>query len=89
MSLIVYLIVIRNCFLGMVREVQERTYDNRLIGVSLDGSPDFCKIAEAYGIEHMLVNSEQSAVEGIGKLISSDKPYLLEVVVPEHEKTIL
>ena len=83
------IIVIRNCFLGMVREVQERTYDNRLIGVSLDGSPDFCKIAEAYGIEHMLVNSEQSAVEGIGKLISSDKPYLLEVVVPEHEKTIL
>ncbi|MDE6727856.1 MAG: acetolactate synthase, large subunit, biosynthetic type, partial [Oscillospiraceae bacterium] len=83
------IIVIRNRFLGMVREVQEKMYDSRLIAVSLDGSPDFCKIAEAYGIDHMLADSEQSAVEGIEKLIKSDKPYLLEVAVPEHEKTIL
>lgn len=83
------MIVIRNRFLGMVREVQETAYDKRLIAVSLDGSPDFCRIAEAYGIDCMLVNSEQSALEGIEKLISSDKPYLLEVAVPEYEKTIL
>lgn len=83
------MIVIRNRYLGMVREVQERSYDSRLIAVSLDGSPDFCKIAEAYGIESMLADSEKSAVEGIEKMISSDKPFLLEVAVPEHEKTIL
>lgn len=83
------MIVFRNRYLGMVREVQERTYESRLIAVSLDGSPDFCKVAEAYGIESMLANSEQSAVEGIEKMISSDKPFLLEVAVPEHEKTIL
>ncbi|MBD5129729.1 MAG: biosynthetic-type acetolactate synthase large subunit [Ruminococcaceae bacterium] len=85
----VKVIVMRNRFLGMVREVQERTYGNRLVGVSLDGSPDFCKVAEAYGIENMLVDSEESAVEGIKKLLSSDKPFLLEVAVPELEKTIL
>lgn len=83
------MIVIRNRFLGMVREVQERTYGDRLIAVSLDGSPDFCKIADAYGVDHMLADSEQSAVEGIERLIKSDKPFLLEVAVPEHEKTIL
>lgn len=83
------MIVIRNRYLGMVREVQERSYDSRLIAVSLDGSPDFCKIAEAYGIESMLADSEKSAVEGIERMISSDKPFLLEVAVPEHEKTIL
>ncbi len=83
------LIVIRNRFLGMVREVQERVYDSRLIAVSLDGSPDFCKIADAYGIESMLADSEKTAVEGIERLIGSDKPFLLEVAVPEHEKTIL
>lgn len=83
------MIVIRNRFLGMVREVQETTYDKRLIAVSLDGSPDFCKIAEAYGIDCMLADSEKSALEGIERLISSDKPYLLEVAVPEYEKTIL
>lgn len=85
----VKIIVIRNNYLGMVREVQERTYDNRLIAVSLDGSPDFTKIAGAYGIESARADSEQSAVEGIDRMMSSDKPFLLEVVVPETEKTIL
>lgn len=85
----VKLIVMRNRYLGMVREVQERAYDNRLVGVSLDGSPDFCRIAGAYGIGNMLADSEESAVEGIKELIASDKPFLLEVAVPELEKTIL
>lgn len=85
----VKVIVMRNRFLGMVREVQERSYENRLVGVSLDGSPDFCGVAEAYGMENMLADSEESAVEGIKRLISSDKPFLLEVAVPELEKTIL
>ncbi|MDE7228897.1 MAG: thiamine pyrophosphate-binding protein, partial [Oscillospiraceae bacterium] len=83
------LVVIRNNYLGMVREVQERVYGNRMIGVSLDGSPDFTKIADAYGIESMRVDSEQSAVEGIERMMKSDKPFLLEVVVPDLEKTIL
>ncbi len=85
----VKIIVIRNNYLGMVREVQERTYDNRLIAVSLDGSPNFTKIADAYGIESMLADSEESAVEGIERMMKSDKPFLLEVAVPEFEKTIL
>lgn len=83
------LIVMRNRWLGMVREVQERTYDSRYIAVSLDGSPDFCKIADAYGIENILVNSEETAVEGIRRMLESDKPFVLEVAVPEYEKTIL
>lgn len=82
-------IVMRNNFLGMVRELQERGYDNRLIGVSLDGSPSFTKLADAYGIENMLVDSPEKAEEAIKRLISSEKPYLIEVVVEEYEKTIL
>lgn len=86
----VKVIVMRNRFLGMVREVQERSYGGRLIGVSLDGSPDFIKIADAYGIESFFADSEEKAVEGIEKMLSSeDKPFLLEIAVPDHEKTIL
>ena len=83
------MIVIRNNCLGMVREVQEREYGNRLIGVALNGSPDFIKIAAAYGIESARVDSEQSALDGIERMMKSDKPFLLEVVVPDLEKTIL
>ncbi len=85
----VKVIVMRNRYLGMVREHQTNFYGNRLYAVSLDGSPDYTKIADAYGIENMLVESEESAKEGIKRLISSDKPFLLEVAVPELIETIL
>ena len=85
----VKVIVMRNNYLGMVREYQERNHGNRTIAVSLDGSPEFTKIADAYGIENMLADSEESAIEGIEKLLKSDKPFLLEVAVPDLEKTIL
>lgn len=83
------IIVMSNHYLGMVRELQQRAYENRLIGVSLDKSPDFTKIADAYGIGSMRVTDKASAIEGIEKLIASDKPFLLDVAVPECEKTIL
>ncbi|MDE6731451.1 MAG: biosynthetic-type acetolactate synthase large subunit [Oscillospiraceae bacterium] len=83
------MIVIRNHCRGMVRAVQEGESGNRLLGVALNGSPDFIKIAAAYGIESARADSEQSALDGIERMMKSDKPFLLEVVVPDLEKTIL
>lgn len=85
----VKVIVMRNNYLGMVRELQERAYDNRLTAVSLDGSPCFTKLADAYGIDNELVDSPDKTDAAIQRLISSDKPYLIEVAVEEYEKTIL
>lgn len=83
------IVVMRNNYLGMVRELQQRGYNNRLIGVSLDGSPSITGIADAYGIENMLVDSPESAEEAIKRMMSSEKPFLIEVSVEETEKTIL
>jgi acetolactate synthase-1/2/3 large subunit len=47
--LAVKVIIINNRYLGMVRQWQNMFYDNRLSGVDLKGSPDFVKLAEAYG----------------------------------------
>lgn len=85
----VKVIVMRNNFLGMVREVQENVYGGRLTAVELSGSPDFTKIADAYGIESMRINSPETAEEGVKRLIGAKGSFLLEVLVPEHEKTIL
>lgn len=85
----VKVIVMRNNYLGMVRELQERAYDNRLTAVSLDGSPCFTKLADAYGIANELVDSPDKMDAAIQRMISSDKPYLIEVAVEKHEKTIL
>jgi acetolactate synthase-1/2/3 large subunit len=45
----VKVIIINNRYLGMVRQWQNMFYDNRLSGVELKGSPDFVRLAEAYG----------------------------------------
>ena len=82
-------VVMRNNYLGMVRELQERGYNNRLTAVSLDGSPCFTKIAEAYGIESVLVDSPEKAKDAVERMIKSERPFLIEVAVEDLEKTIL
>ena len=82
-------VVMRNNYLGMVRELQERGYGNRLTAVSLDGSPSFTRIAEAYGIESVLVDSADKAEDAVKRMIQSEKPFLIEVAVEDLEKTIL
>ncbi len=44
------IVVLNNHYLGMVRQWQELFFENRESGVDLEGNPDFCKLAAAYGI---------------------------------------
>lgn len=85
----VKIIVMVNNYLGMVREVQENHYGNRLIAVDLSGSPRCDKIAEAYGIESRTVTDIGSAELAIQDMLKSEKPFLLQVMVKDIEKTIL
>lgn len=84
----VKVIVMVNNYLGMVRELQEIHYGNRLIGVDITGSPSFDKIAEAYGITAENVTDIEDAGKAIDNMLASDKPYLLQVFVKDTEKTI-
>jgi acetolactate synthase-1/2/3 large subunit len=47
----VKIVVLNNHYLGMVRQWQELFFENRESGVDLEGNPDFCKLAGAYGIK--------------------------------------
>ena len=79
------IVVMSNNRLGMVREVQTRQYDDRLCSIFLDGSPDFIKLADSYGIKARRVDNIDNAQEAIDELISSKGPYLLECIVsPTH-----
>ncbi len=82
------IVVMKNNFLGMVREVQTNVYKNHLTAVSLDGSPDFITLAEAYGIPAMRVDSEETAQKAINKLASHKGCYLVECVVDDFESTL-
>jgi acetolactate synthase-1/2/3 large subunit len=85
----VKIIIMANNRLGMVREVQANSYNNRLTAIFLDGSPDFVKLAAAYGIKGEYVNSISEAKNALVNLIKSDKPYILQVKIDENEKSIL
>ena len=88
-NIAVKVIVMTNNRLGMVRELQTNGYDNRLTAVFLDGSPDFIKLAESYGIPARRVTDIADADKAIDEMLSSEGCYLLEVRVAENEKTIL
>ncbi len=50
-NLPIKILVMDNKYLGMVRQWQNLFFDNRLLGVDLEGNPDFVKLAESYGIK--------------------------------------
>ncbi|MBQ3093685.1 MAG: biosynthetic-type acetolactate synthase large subunit [Clostridia bacterium] len=78
----VKIVVMRNGRLGMVRELQANLYNAAYSGVMLDGSPDFVKIAAAYGIRAKTVSNNEDALKAVDEMLSDDEPYLLECVVP-------
>ena len=71
------IIIMRNSRLGMVRELQDNLYEGRHSATILEGDPDFLKIAEAYGIDHAMVSSNEEAEKVVEKMIKSDKPFVL------------
>ncbi len=79
--LAVKIILMRNTRLGMVRELQDNLYKGNHSAVYLDGSPDFVKIAAAYGIPARSVSSNEEAEAAADEMLRTDGPYLLECAV--------
>ena len=84
----VKIVVMTNNRLGMVRELQDIGFNGRKVSVFLDGSPDFVKLAEAYGIPALRVNDEKSMKKAIKELAGEDKLMLVEVCVDEDAPTL-
>lgn len=84
----VKIIVMCNNRLGMVRELQAKQYENNLAAVFLDGSPDFVKLAEAYRIPAMRIDSDEEIDEAIDALLQAKDQFLLEVTVDPLESTL-
>ena len=73
----------QNNRLGMVRELQDKLYDGRYSGVMLDGSPDFVKLAQAYGIDSELIEDDGDVTSAIDRMLCSSAPYVLVCRVAE------
>lgn len=83
----VKMVVFKNDRLGMVHEHQFLLYKSNYQAVSIEGSPDFNKLADAYGIKNGIV-TENSGVDGaIDEMMNSEGSYLLVVSVNPFEPT--
>lgn len=81
----VKVVVINNQVLGMVRQWQELIYDNRYSHINLEGSPDFVKLAEAYGVKGLRVTNKDEARRVWQEALDTPGPVLVEFVVSKEE----
>lgn len=81
----VKIVVINNEVLGMVRQWQEIIYDNRFSHIDLAGSPDFVKLAEAYGVKGLRATTKAEAQQAWQEALDTPGPVLIDFIVPKEE----
>ncbi len=80
------MIIINNRCLGMVRQWQNMFYGNRLSGVDLKGSPDFVKLAGAYGCKAFRIRRGADVRRVLAAALAwSDGPCLIDAQVEKEE----
>lgn len=76
--------IINNSYLGMVRQWQEFFFEKRYSAVYMQ-SPDFVKLADAFGIPARRVTSRDEVSKAVEFARSTDGPVLIEFVVEMEE----
>jgi acetolactate synthase-1/2/3 large subunit len=71
------ILLVRNRYLGLVREYQHYNYDSHYSGVDLKEWPDYGKIAEAYGIPCSECTSNEPLDEALDEFLGGEGPRML------------
>jgi len=77
------IIILNNRFLGMVRQWQELFNERRYSFVDIQ-SPDFVKLASAYGIAGKMIDDRKDLVSTLKEMMDHNGSYLLEVMVTKE-----
>lgn len=77
--------ILNNGYLGMVRQWQERFYDNVYSHTDIMTAPDFVKLAEAYGAVGLRAKTTAEVEPTIKKALETDGPVIIDFVVEREE----
>jgi len=77
--------IINNRCLGMVRQWQEVFYQERYSEVDLSGSPDFVKLAEAYGVKGLRARTEEEAKRAWQEALAHPGPVVVDFEIDPEE----
>ena len=81
----VTVIVLNNRMLGMVAQWQRLFYGRRYVGVELGRSPDFVRLAEAYGAVGVRPGSVEEFEKAVRQAGSSDVTTVIDVLIDPEE----
>ena len=80
--------IMNNGYLGMVRQWQELFWDRRYSSVDIGGtSPDWVKLADAYGALGMRVSDKAELPEVMRAALAAEGPVVVDVRVTKEENT--
>jgi acetolactate synthase-1/2/3 large subunit len=77
--------IMNNGCYGMVRQWQELFWDRRYKAFDMGGSPDWVKLAEAFGASGMRVTHKDELDDAMRTAIKTDGPVVLDVLVTREE----
>ena len=77
--------LMNNGYMGMVRQWQELFWDGRYSSVDNGTSPDWVKLAEAFGATGMRCEDAADLEETMAKALATEGPVLLDVRVAKEE----
>ncbi|MCK4926177.1 acetolactate synthase large subunit, partial [Candidatus Aerophobetes bacterium] len=77
--------ILNNGYLGMVRQWQQLFCDSRYSQVDLKGTPDFVKVARAYGAEGIRVEKPGQVEPALKRALSIDGPVIMDFRICREE----
>src|SRR4051794_34226921 len=77
--------LMNNGYMGMVRQWQELFWDRRYSSVEMGASPDWVKLAEAFGATGMRCENADDLEATMVEALETDGPVLLDVRVAQEE----
>jgi acetolactate synthase-1/2/3 large subunit len=84
-NLPIKVVVLNNGFLGMVRQWQEFFYNKCYSCTGMDHSPDFVKLAEAYGAVGLRAEKPGQVESVLKEGLSIPKPVIMDFIVEREE----
>jgi acetolactate synthase I/II/III large subunit len=82
----VIIAILNNGFLGMVRQWQQIFWEKRYSHTCIDFSPDFVKLAEAYGAAGFRIDTYEEVIPALQKALEiTDRPIVLDFRVSREE----
>jgi acetolactate synthase-1/2/3 large subunit len=77
--------ILNNGYLGMVRQWQQLFWGRRYSHTDICGTPDFVKLAEAYGALGLRVTEADEVESALRRAIEDPRPALIDFVVEREE----